>query len=324
MNNVKLCFSDSHDPYYNLALEAALLESVQKNECILYIWQNQRTVVIGRNQNAWQELKVEQLNEEQGHVARRYSGGGAVFQDLGNLNFTFLVHESVYDVDKQLSVILKALAKLGIHGEKNGRNDLTVENRKFSGNAYYKKHQQCYHHGTLLVNANMDDLSRYLNVSEEKLQSKGVASVRSRVVNLCELQPSLTVEQLKEKLVEAYADVYGEYSLIEPKQLDQQRLDELKLQFASWEWLYGRSIQFDHQLKRRFSWGSVDLQLHVDKGLIQSLNCYSDAMDQDFILALKKQLLGCRYTEADMCSAVPIHAVADEVKELIHDSFWRD
>ena len=119
-------------------------------------------------------------------------------------------------------------------------------------------------------------------------------------------------------------DVYGGYSLIEPKQLNQQRLDELKAQFASWDWLYGRNIQFDHQLKRRFSWGSVDLQLHVDKGLIQSLNCYSDAMDQDFILALKKQLLGCRYTEADMCSAVPIHAAADEVKELIHDSFWRD
>lgn len=324
MNKGYLCFSDSHDPYYNLALEAVLLEKVQEGECILYLWQNQRTVVIGRNQNAWQELKVALLKEEHGYVARRYSGGGAVFQDLGNLNFTFLVHESVYDVDKQLSVILKALSVLGIHAEKNGRNDLTVDKRKFSGNAYYKKNKQCYHHGTLLVNANMADMSRYLNVSMEKLKSKGVASVRSRVANLCEFQPEITIDGLKEKLVEAYHEIYGSYEQIEINQLNQPRLNELKEQFSSWDWLYGRNIHFDHQLTKRFDWGEIDLQMHVDKGLIQSLNCYSDAMDQDFIMLVKEKLTGCRYEESAMQQVIPEHAYADDLKELIHDSFWRN
>lgn len=324
MNKGYLCFSDSHDPYYNLALEAVLLEKVQEGECILYLWQNQRTVVIGRNQNAWQELKVTLLKEEHGYVARRYSGGGAVFQDLGNLNFTFLVHESVYDVDKQLSVILKALLKLGIHAEKNGRNDLTVENRKFSGNAYYKKNKQCYHHGTLLVHANLKDMTRYLNVSKEKLKSKGVSSVRSRVANLCEFQSELTIDDLKEKLIDAYNEIYGSYELLEIDQLNQLRLVELKAQFSSWDWLYGRNISFDHQLSKRFHWGEIDLQLHVDKGVIQSLNCYSDAMDQDFILLVKEKLTGCRYEEAAMHQVIPEHAYADDVKKLIHDFFWRN
>lgn len=324
MSKTALCFSNSVNPYYNLALEAVLLEKVKEGECILYLWQNQRTVVIGRNQNAWKELKVAQLNEEQGFVARRLSGGGAVFQDLGNLNFTFLVHESLYDVDKQLSVILKALSKLGIHAEKNGRNDLTVDNRKFSGNAYYKKNQQCYHHGTLLVHANVDDMSRYLNVSAEKLKSKGVASVRSRVANLCEFQPELTVECLKEKLIEAYNEIYGSYELLQVDELDQHRLDELKEQFGSWDWLYGRNIQFDHQLSKRFDWGEIDLQLHVDKGLIQSLNCYSDAMDQDFILLVKEKLTGCKYEEKAMQRSIPDHAYANDMKKLIHDFFWRN
>lgn len=324
MNKVFICFSDSYDPYYNLALEAVLLENVQKGDCILYLWQNQRTVVIGRNQNAWKELKVALLNEEHGFVARRFSGGGAVFQDLGNLNFTFLVHESVYDVDKQLSVILKALSKLDIHATKNGRNDLTVDNRKFSGNAYYKKNQQCYHHGTLLVHADMDELSRYLNVSMEKLKSKGVTSVRSRVVNLCEFQPEITIESLKEKLVEAYHEIYGSCEFIGIDQLNQHRLDELKKQFSSWDWLYGRNIQFDYQLAKRFSWGEIDLQLSVDKGLIQSLNCYSDAMDQDFIMSIKEKLTGCRYEESAMQRSIPDHVYADDLKELIHDFFWRN
>lgn len=316
--------SNSVDPYANLALEALLLEMVKEDECIFYLWQNQRTVVIGRNQNAWQELKVAQLNEEGGHVARRLSGGGAVFQDLGNLNFTFLAHETVYDVDKQLSVILKALERLGIHGEKTGRNDLTVDQRKFSGNAYYKKDKQCYHHGTLLVNANMNDLSRYLNVAEDKLKSKGVSSVRSRVVNLCEYLPSLTVEQLKMELVEAFETVYGKSTQLELCELHQQRWQALKEKFSSWEWLYGKNGQFEHQLKKRFAWGGIDVSYHVDKGFIQSLNIYSDAMDQDFILALQEAWLGCCYNEHELCAKIPCHEYASDVNELVHDSFWRD
>ena len=138
-------------PYGNLAREACLLEAVGVGECILYLWQNQRTVVIGRNQNAWKECRMEQLEADGGHLVRRLSGGGAVYHDLGNLNFTFLVREEDYDVSRQLEVLVGAVNRLGIHAEKTGRNDVTVDGRKISGNAFYRADGHCYHHGTIPV-----------------------------------------------------------------------------------------------------------------------------------------------------------------------------
>ena len=187
-------------PYQNLAVEEYLLLHCDKEECILYLWQNRNTVVIGRNQNAWKECLVSKLEEENGYPVRRLSGGGAVYHDLGNLNFTFLVRKENYNVDKQLNVILEAVKKLGIHAEKSGRNDILIDGHKFSGNAFYEQGDCCYHHGTLMVHVNLGELSRYLTVSKDKLQSKGVDSVRARVANLTEYAPDATVELLKQKL----------------------------------------------------------------------------------------------------------------------------
>ncbi|WP_205124845.1 lipoate--protein ligase family protein, partial [Akkermansia muciniphila] len=169
------------DPVENLALEAALLEQVLEGECILYLWQNQCTLVIGRNQNCQRECRLQLLEGDGGTLVRRLSGGGAVYHDLGNLNFTFLAREPVFHVAKQLSVILQAVQSLGINAQVSGRNDLTIEGRKFSGNAFYQMGERRYHHGTILVDVDGAKLKRYLNVSPEKLRSKGVQSVQSRV-----------------------------------------------------------------------------------------------------------------------------------------------
>ena len=193
----------------NLALEKYLTAHVADDEVILYLWQNRKTVVIGKNQNPWKQCRVEELLADGGQLARRPSGGGAVFHDLGNLNFSFCAKKENYDVDRQLEVILLAVRRIGIPAQKSGRNDLTAEGRKFSGNAFCETGEGCCHHGTIMVDVDSSMLERYLTVSPQKLASKGVDSVRSRVVNLREYRPELTVEDLSEALYQAFGQVYG-------------------------------------------------------------------------------------------------------------------
>ena len=253
IETIRLYESSSHDPYYNLAVEQHLLETVAANTCILYLWQNQNTVVIGRNQNPWKECRTALLEQEGGHLARRLSGGGAVFHDLGNLNFTFLLSQSDYDIHKQMEVIRLAVQSLGIPAEVSGRNDILSEGRKFSGNAFYKNGQKAYHHGTLLLEADMERLGRYLTPSKAKLQAKGVESVRSRVVNLKEIRPDLTLEALKEALRAAFSAVYSlPVEQLEEQRLDQTRIDKLTERYRSWQWNYGQKLPFTWEWEHRF------------------------------------------------------------------------
>ena len=148
--------SSGFDPHKNLAAEKHLMDITPPGVCLLYLWQNQNTVVIGKNQNAWLECRTTLLAQEGGVLARRLSGGGAVFHDLGNLNFTFIMRKEDYDLDKQLAVIQKACAYAGIDAQKSGRNDLLADGRKFSGNAFYQNRTHAYHHGTLMVDVDRD------------------------------------------------------------------------------------------------------------------------------------------------------------------------
>lgn len=290
-------------PYDNLAAEAYLLETVPAGHCILYLWQNKHTVVIGRHQNSWNECKVRELEEDGGYLVRRLSGGGAVFHDLGNLNFTFLVRQEDYDVNRQLEVILRAVRMLGIAAEKSGRNDITVNGRKFSGNAFYTREGHCYHHGTLLLHVDMQDLGRYLNVSAAKLRSKAIDSVRARVVNLAEYNPAVTVDLMKEKLIAAFAEVYGlAPEAISADGFDRARIETLRAQFSSWEWNHGSKIPFTYEAEQRFAWGNIHIQLNVNRGRVEQAAVYSDAMETDLIARIR--LEGCRFSSAALCQSI--------------------
>ena len=237
--------TENTDPRHNLALERYLTMHPKEGECILYLWQNRKTVVIGRNQNAWKECRADALTRDGGFLVRRLSGGGAVFHDLGNLNFTFCVRKENYDLARQLEVILRAVRKFGIQAEKTGRNDITVDGRKFSGNAFFESGDFCYHHGTIMVRVDTDRMTQYLNVPEDKLRSKGVASVRARVVNLSELCPEITVPLLSEKLRESFGEVYGlPVRTMSEEQLDGREIGEWAERFSSWDWIFGRRIPF--------------------------------------------------------------------------------
>ena len=302
INKIRLFRTDCTDPYRNLAVEEYLMETVQPGECILYLWQNQNTVVIGRNQNPWKECRTSLLEEEGGHLARRLSGGGAVFHDLGNLNFTFLVNEEEYDLDRQLWVIKAACRELGLSAERSGRNDVLVDGRKFSGNAFYHSKGKAYHHGTLLVDVDGEKLARYLSPSKAKLRAKGVDSVRSRVVNLVELVPGLTCERMALAMERAFAEVYE----LPLEQADESRLDietveRLCVRNGSREWLYGPRLPLSFECEERFDWGSVLLQLQVESGVVVQAKVYSDAMDWELAPALERLLVGSEFSQQALC-----------------------
>ena len=287
------------EPYRNLALEELMLKAAAPGECLLYLWQNRRTVVIGRNQNARMECNIERLESDGGFLARRLSGGGAVFHDMGNLNFTFLARTGSYDAEKQTDVILRAVRLCGINAERTGRNDLVADGRKFSGHAYYKSGSKCYHHGTLMVDVDTEMMSKYLNVSASKLASKGVRSVRSRVVNLRELSRGLSLDVLKDALVKSFSDVFGSSVeiLTDAEYLKgipggEAALERGRERFASKDWLYGNPRTFDKNAEARFDWGLARVEYTINEGLITEAALWTDGLDADLLSALPDLMTG--------------------------------
>ena len=294
------------DPYGNLALEYLLLEDVSPGERILYLWQNERTVVIGRNQNAADECDLAALEADGGHLARRLSGGGAVYHDLGNLNFTFIACDGWYDEALQTEVILRAVRALGIDAERTGRNDLVVQGHKFSGHAYRHLGDRSCHHGTLLVRVDEQALSRYLTPSPLKLRARGVPSVRSRVVNLADLVEGLTVGDLRKSLKDAFVEVMGEGSpdvrleVLDPAFLDGRRLGEIRRTLASQDWLFRRERTLGWSRRARFPWGTVRLDLTVRAGRIQEATLWTDGLAEELPEHVERALVGCPLHEADL------------------------
>lgn len=303
-------------PYRNLAIEEYLTTHTAPGEVILFLWQNHHTVVIGKNQDAWKECKVNELEEGGGYLVRRLSGGGAVYHDAGNLNFTFCVQKPDYDVDRQLGVILRALNALGIPAEKTGRNDITVGGRKVSGNAFYRSGPYCYHHGTLLVNVDPAKMGRYLNVDKRKLASKGVDSVRARVIGLSEAKPELTVDMLADALLHAFSTEYGlEASQLDDASLPTAEIDALTAKFKSWDFRLGRPIPFTYEMEDRFDWGGIALQYSVKSGRIEHLTVRTDAMDDRLESALCQALTGKRYDAGVLTEAVANMALATDITD---------
>ena len=227
----KYICSENTSPYYNLALERSLFDFVDEDTVILYLWQNSHTIVIGKNQNAYAECKVDEFIKDGGTLARRPSGGGAVYHDLGNLNFSIICKESIANEHTYQRIVKEALSYFGIVSEFNGRNDLTVDDKKFSGNAFYVKDDVLCQHGTILINSDFKELSKYLTPDISKLERNHVKSVESRVVNLSEISNQITVESMKEAMIKATNAVrLG-------KEPTESKVEEYKKIFENDEWI---------------------------------------------------------------------------------------
>lgn len=296
IKELTVCNTQCTDPYTNIAVEKYLTLNVGATERIMFLWRNDRTVVIGRNQSAYRECDVSRLEKDGGYLARRLSGGGAVFHDLGNLNFTFISRKADHNIEEQLAVITGACHSLGIDAVKSGRNDITVDGRKFSGNAFYRIGDCCCHHGTLLLRSDPELFGRYLNVDSSKLRSKGVSSVRSRICNLSEFRGDITPELMAQALEESFT--HGSEAAqrrITAESLDERKTGEYRKQLSSFEWIFGRPIDFERETERRFVWGNVDIMLKVHGGVVSDAAVYSDAMEQDISEIIRGALIGRQY-----------------------------
>lgn len=299
---LRVVVSNLTNPYYNVAVENWLVAQPNDDSVTLYLWKNHRTVVIGQNQNPYSECDVERLIADGGYVMRRTTGGGAVYHDDGNLNFSFVASPELYDQAKHFEVICLALKHFGIEAELSGRNDLTTGGRKFSGNAFSKGRNNWLHHGTLLIRGNVDDLSRYLRVKPSKLHKHGVASVQSRVVNLAELEPSLTSDNIVPHLFSAFQTVYGDTcERIDFEQIVKHpETEELINKYSSEEWLYGRWRNFTAQKSHHFDWGEVELSIKVDEKnkTITDVSIATDSLDVELAEKVRCLLINASTSEA--------------------------
>lgn len=312
MTTLRLLISDSYDPWFNLAVEECIFRQMSPTQRVLFLWRNNDTVVIGRAQNPWKECNTRRMSEDGVKLARRSSGGGAVFHDLGNTCFTFMAGKPEYDKSISTGIILDALHSLGLTAGASGRNDLVVTTadgeRKVSGSAYRETKDRGFHHGTLLLNADLSRLANYLHPDPKKLQAKGITSVRSRVANLVELMPDITHEKICDAVTESFFKHYGERveaEHISPRyEPDMPNFSEQFLKQSSWEWNFGQAPAFNHQLDERFVWGGVELHFDVERGLITRAQMFTDSLNPAPLEALAERLQGVIYRSEEISAVV--------------------
>lgn len=316
-------FSPSGDGWWNLAADEYFLDTLSPDDFLLYFYINKRAVIIGRNQNPWQECRAETMEKDGVQLVRRITGGGAVYHDSGNLNFSFITGSQHYDLSRQMHLIVEALADFGIRAECSGRNDIvTADGRKFSGNAFCVRGNTHQHHGTLLIRSDLSALQNYLNVSVDKLKAKGIKSVRSRVCNLSEYAPDLTCESVANALLQVCTAHMGAFKILQLSANAHTSIQKLYERHASWDWRMGKSPSFDYMLDHRFPWGGVQLGLNVKNGLIAEAKLYTDALDTT-LSAAADVLPGLPFTAeaiGNACKSFSDHApLADLGKYILEN-----
>lgn len=287
------------DPRINLAIEEYALKHLPAQQDYLLFYINEPSIIIGKNQNTAEEINADYVAKNGIHVVRRLSGGGAVYHDLGNLNFSFITDDdgnSFHNYRKFTEPVVKALRELGVEAELTGRNDIQVGERKISGNAQFSTRGRMFTHGTLLFDSQMENVASALNVNPEKFKSKGVKSVRSRVANISEfLREPMTIEQFRAHILHSIfsGKEVARYELTEE---DWAKIRQISAErYQSWDWNYGKSPAFNVQRVKRLSAGTYDVRLYVEKGIIRSASVYGDFFGLGETSEFTDKLIGVRY-----------------------------
>lgn len=287
--------SEETDIFFNLAFENILINRYPEDEKILYLWQNDKSVIIGRYQNPWQECNVEKMNEDGVKLARRRSGGGAVFHDLGNVCFTIIGPRDTFDKKDNYNLLTQALINLGVKPETSGRNDILVDGKKVSGSAFEITKTRACHHGTMLLNSDIANIEKYLTPSTKKLESHGVKSVSSRVCNL-----GITAQSFCNEMIKLF-DSKCEIQRINKTLLEKD--EELKKQFeffCSDLWRFGNTPKFTHRIEKAIDGDCLTILLDVQKGIVKDVTIYTDSLDTDKVEAVKNSLINCEYQKLSL------------------------
>lgn len=307
---MRYIINKSTNPYYNLALDEYAMKSMAIDEDFFFLWQNEPSIIIGKNQTTAEEINQAFVDERGIKVARRVSGGGAVYHDFGNLNFTFIVNVddvSKVNFKKYVQPMIDALKSLGINAEASGRNDILIDGLKISGNAQRMANGKLMHHGTLLFDVNIEDMVQALNVDPDKITSKGVKSVRSRVTNIKEhLAEGTSLEMFWDKL-HYFLSNEGKDREIVLSEADKTRIEfEAINRFGTWDWVYGASPDFNLKNARRFSGGRLEVLADIQEAKIAAIRFIGDYLGLADISEVEKRLIGVRFKKSD------VEAVLDE------------
>ena len=301
--------SPSTDPAFNLALEQFVFDEMPRDQEYFMLWQNKNAIIVGKYQNTAAEINAAYVKEHDIQVIRRLSGGGAVYHDLGNINFTFITdaeHGETIDLAVFCQPVVKALAQLGVTAEITGRNDITIEGQKFSGNAQYVRQGRIMHHGTIMFDSNLSVVAQALNVPKDKIESKGIKSVRSRVTNVKPyVKGDIGIREfwdaLKRYMVEERSLPQHTFTPAELARVEAIRAER----YGTWEWNFGRSPRYSIQKERRVEGcGRIEVSYEVDKGVITAFAVYGDFFGNAEPEELIQRLIGRKPEEADLREAL--------------------
>lgn len=302
--------NNNKDATLNLALDEWCVRNLDvndKNYILFYI--NSPSIIIGKHQNTIEEINSEYVEQNNIKVVRRISGGGAVYHDEGNLNFSFITkysHDSIHNFKKFTAPVIKALHSLGVDAILGGRNDITVDGRKISGNAQFSNTRSMFSHGTLLFDSKIENVVEALNVKAEKIESKGIKSVKSRVANIKEfLKKEISIEEFKNVLIENIFDGvkdYPVYNLSDKEWAEVEKIADTK--YRTWEWNYGRSPEFNIQKINRFDFGQIDARINVKDGIIKDIKLFGDFLGHGEMKEIEERLTGKRYEEKEIENAI--------------------